>query len=65
MISVPRFSRGQRVGFAGEEGMIQTYKSEARTWAYQVQMAMGLEPDFGRVGYETTRVLVENDLEWL
>jgi hypothetical protein len=26
-------------------------------------MAMGLEPDFGRVGYETTVVLLEAELE--
>ncbi|UBF30576.1 hypothetical protein K9N68_35970 (plasmid) [Kovacikia minuta CCNUW1] len=61
-ISAPEFQRGQRVSFTGGEGIIQAYKFEAGSWTYQVEMAMGLEPDFGRVGYETTIVLGEADL---
>lgn len=60
--SSPKFRRGQNVGFAGGEGTIQSFKSEAGTWAYEVEMAMGLEPAFGRVGYETTVFLVEAEL---
>ncbi len=62
-IGGPRFCRGQSVCFAGGEGTVQTYKFEAGSWAYHIKMAMGLEPDFGRVGYETTIVLVESELE--
>lgn len=63
--SVPRFHRGQSVCFTGGEGSIQSYKSEAGTWAYQIKMAMGLEPNFGQVGHETTIVLIEAELESL
>lgn len=63
VMSAPRFCQGQSVCFAGGEGIIQSYTSEAGTWAYHVEMAMGLEPDFGRVGHETTIVLAESELE--
>jgi hypothetical protein len=62
-ISGPRFRRKQSVCFSGGEGTVQSYKSEAGTWVYQIEMALGLEPDFGRVGYETTIVLTEAELE--
>lgn len=62
-ISGPRFRTGQSVGFAGGEGTIQNYKCEAGTWSYQVEMAMGLEPDFGRLGHETSIILIEAELE--
>ena len=63
VIGGPRFRREQSVCFAGGEGTIQSYKFEAGTWVYQIAMALGLEPDFGRVGYETTIVLTEVELE--
>lgn len=65
VMSQPRFGRGQSVRFTGREGIVQDYTSEAGTWAYQIEMAMGQEPDFGRVGYETTVFLVEAELEAL
>lgn len=64
-IGVPKFRRGQSVCFAGGEGAIQSYKPESGTWAYEIEMAMGQEPEFGRVGYETTIVLVEAELKML
>jgi hypothetical protein len=63
VMSVPRFRKGQNVRFAGGEGTSKSYKAEAGTWAYQIEMARELEPDFGRVGYETTVVLLEAELE--
>jgi hypothetical protein len=63
VMSIPKFHRGQYVCFAGGEGTVKHCKFEAGTWAYQVEMEMGLEPDFGRVGYETTIVLTEAELE--
>jgi len=63
VIGVPKFCRGQRVCFAGGEGTVQTCKFEAGNWAYHLKMAMGLEPDFGRAGCETTIVLAEFELE--
>lgn len=65
IIGIPRFRAGQSVSFMGGEGVIQSYKVEAGSWAYQIEMAMGLEPACGRVGYETTVVLAEVDLRAL
>lgn len=62
-VSVPKFRRGQNVCFTGGEGAIQSYKPESGTWAYEIEMAMGQEPEFGRVGYETMIVLVEAELK--
>lgn len=62
-VNVPKYRRGQTVCFTGGEGAIQSYKSESGTWAYEIAMAMGQEPEFGRVGYETMVVLVEAELK--
>jgi len=62
-ISVPKFGRGQRVCFMGGAGVIQSYSPEAESWIYQVEMAMGREPEFGRIGQETTIVLAEFELK--
>ena len=62
-MNTPKFHRGQQVCFVGGEGMIKSYQSEAGMWAYQVKMSMGREPEFGRIGNETTIVLVETELE--
>ncbi|WP_263970519.1 hypothetical protein [Leptolyngbya sp. KIOST-1] len=35
---------------------------EAETWFYTIEMTSGPEPDFGRVGGETTVLLSEADL---
>lgn len=63
--SMPKFRRGQSVCFVGGKGIIQSYQPEAGTWAYQIEMEMGLEPDFGRVGHETRVVLAEAELKLL
>jgi len=63
--SIPRFQEGEAVRFLGGQGKIQRYKPEAGTWSYWIEMSMGLEPEFGRVGYETTVVLLEADLSHL
>jgi hypothetical protein len=63
MSRIPKFYRGQSVCFVGGEGVVQNYQREAESWAYQVEMALGLEPDCGRVGDETTVVLSETELE--
>ena len=61
-INVPSFRHAQRVSFVGGEGIVRSYKPEAGTWTYLVEMALGLEPDFGRVGAETMVLLNEADL---
>lgn len=61
-IKVPSFRHAQRVSFVGGEGIVRSYRPEAGTWTYLVEMALGLEPDFGRVGAETMVLLNEADL---
>lgn len=61
-IKVPSFRQDQRVSFVGGEGIVRSYRPEAGTWTYLVEMALGLEPDFGRVGAETMVLLNEADL---
>ncbi|HEY9603038.1 MAG TPA: hypothetical protein V6C85_15595 [Allocoleopsis sp.] len=62
LINVPSFRHAQRVSFFGGEGIVRSYRPEAGTWTYLVEMALGLEPDFGRLGAETMVLLNEADL---
>ncbi len=59
---VPKFRHKQQVKFSGGEGVIRNYKSEFGGWTYLVEMTLGLEPDFGRIGPETSVLLNEEDL---
>ncbi|MEH2139812.1 hypothetical protein [Nostoc sp.] len=58
----PKFRNAQWVSFVGGKGIIRNYTSESGTWTYLIEMALGLEPDFGRVGAETMILLTEADL---
>lgn len=58
----PLFRLMQQVSFVGGEGIVRSYKPNAGTWAYFVEMPLGLEPVFGRVGAETMVLLTEADL---
>lgn len=57
------FHQSQRVIFIGGSGIVRSCKSEGGTWNYLVEMALGSQPPFGRVGVETMLVLTEADLE--
>ena len=59
---VHRFQPAQRVRFVGGEGIVRNLKLETGTWKYLVEMPMGNEPSFGRVGAETMVLLNETDL---
>jgi len=50
------------VRFIGGVGKIKSFRSESNTWAYAVEMEMGAEPDFGRIGVQTTILLHEGDI---
>jgi hypothetical protein len=50
------------VRFIGGVGKIKSFRSESNTWAYAVEMEMGAEPDFGRIGVQTTILLHEDDI---
>ncbi|MCC5630308.1 hypothetical protein [Nostoc sphaeroides] len=58
----PKFRNTQRVSFVGGEGIVRNYTPESGKWTYLIEMALGLEPDFGRVGAETMILLTEADL---
>ncbi len=59
----PRFTRNQTVHFRGGVGTIKSYRPNSNnTWIYAVEMEMGPEPDFGRVGLETTILLHETEI---
>jgi hypothetical protein len=60
--TVPHFRKGQAVKFVGGVGTVKSHYLNSSTWTYLVEMAMGPEPEMGRVGYETTLLLNEADL---
>ena len=59
---VHRFQPAQRVRFVGGEGLVRKLKIETGTWKYLVEMPLGDEPSFGRVGPETMILLNETEL---
>ena len=58
----PKFYPQQKVSFVGGTGKIKNLQKEAGSWIYIVEMSMGSEPDFGRIGAETTILLEEQDI---
>lgn len=58
----PRYATGQTVCFVGGVGIIKSCRPESGTWTYAVQMELGPEPEMGRVGSETTILLLEADM---
>ncbi|MDF5717219.1 MAG: hypothetical protein PUP93_25975 [Rhizonema sp. NSF051] len=62
LMRVPNFCNTQWVSFIGGEGIVRSYKPEEGTWMYLIEMALGLELDFGRVGAETKILLTQADL---
>lgn len=62
LIKDPEFRPTQWVSFVGGEGIVRSCKPDAGTWSYLIEMRLGPEPNFGRVGPETTVLLTEADL---
>lgn len=60
---LPKFRKQQTVFFNGGVGIIKNYCLDAGSWSYAVQMEMGPEPEMGRIGYETTILLNETEIE--
>jgi hypothetical protein len=48
--------------FLGGEGSVKSFKNETEIWIYAIEMMLGPEPDFGRIGGETSILLSEDDL---
>jgi len=63
VISAPKFEVDQEVEFIGGIGKIRDQRYESGNWIYHVEMAMGEEPDFGRIGYETVIMLPEPEVK--
>lgn len=58
----PKFYHHQTVSFIGGVGKIKNIQLQDSCWTYTIEMSMGVKPDFGRVGAETTIVLEEQDI---
>lgn len=59
---VPRFHQGETVSFIGGTGIVKNHSLESGGWNYLVEMELGAESEFGRVGAETRLWLLEADL---
>ncbi len=58
----PKFHAEFPVSFTGGEGTVRGAKWEFGRWIYLVEMALGIEPEFGRIGPEAMVLLDETDL---
>ncbi|MDX2098606.1 MAG: hypothetical protein SFW36_12590 [Leptolyngbyaceae cyanobacterium bins.59] len=61
----PKYQPNQRVHFVGGEGTVRGFFPNSGTWTYAVEMEMGPKPAVGRIGAETTILLMEMDLREL
>lgn len=61
--SPPKFSRDRVVQFIGGSGRIKHFRPTAGTWSYTIEMDMGVPPETGRIGFETTVLLDEADIK--
>jgi hypothetical protein len=62
-IEVPIFHCAQQVQFVGRSGVVRSYKPEAERWSYLIEMELGSEPDFVRIGAEGMVIITEADLD--
>lgn len=62
-LPAPKFGKEQTVTFLGGIGTVKNYQPNASTWTYTISMKMGPEPNFGRIGAETTILLVEEEIQ--
>lgn len=61
--TLPKFNTNQIVHFVGGIGTIKNLRPSSGTWTYAVEMEMGPLPEMGRVGFETTILLQESDIQ--
>ncbi|MBW4560316.1 MAG: hypothetical protein KME32_04005 [Mojavia pulchra JT2-VF2] len=62
ILSMPKFSQGQKVVFVGGEGIIKNYRPESDSWVYLVEMPLRPKQNIDRVGYETMLWLSESEI---
>jgi hypothetical protein len=65
IIAAPKFKIDQKVEFVGGIGKIRDHRHESGSWIYYVEMELGAEPDFGRIGFETVIMLPEPEIKKL
>lgn len=63
LMTTPKFTRHQRIRFAGALGKIKSYQLGSNTWTYVVEMEMEQNLDFDRVGDEASILLDEADID--
>lgn len=61
-LNKPKFYHHQTVSFIGGVGKINKIQPQNSRWTYTIEMSMGVKPNFGRVGAETTILLEEQDI---
>ena len=62
LLNAPKFREQQQVCFTGGQGTILSLQADGVDWLYSVEMPLGLEPDMGRIGYETIVLMSETEL---
>ncbi len=62
ILKIHSFNYGQSVKFTGGEGIVKSFKFDNRAWTYLIEMPMGAEPNFGRMGAETMVLIKEAEL---
>ena len=62
LLNAPKFREQQQVCFAGGQGKILSLQADGIDWLYSVEMPLGVEPDMGRIGYETIVLMSESEL---
>lgn len=59
----PKYSQKQLVCFRGGIGAVKSYQADSGTWIYAVAMPLDPKPTMGRVGEETTILLLEAEIQ--
>ena len=62
-MNAPQFRTGQSVSFVGGTGTIKSRKPNSGRWIYVIEMPLGEIPMFGRIGAESSILLIEADLQ--
>jgi hypothetical protein len=63
LVSAPKFHKDQQVAFIGGSGKIENCFLDSGTWVYTVKMELSTESEMGRIGYETTILLHQTEIQ--
>lgn len=62
-MTMPKYSQKQLVCFSGGIGAVKSCQANTGTWIYAVEMPLAPKPTVGRVGGETTILLLETEIQ--